>query len=121
MSTSGRGGDALTRAARARGASLKRTRPDYNGLDEDGVLTPLPLTDADYTSAARNVARRFMKDAHGCTGKDCPAPGHAADHGRMSLALWALRLAPDPGTRDGRYDPWGNPKDKSSAGSKPAA
>jgi hypothetical protein len=28
---------------------------------------------------ARGVARHAMRDAHGCTGRGCPSPAHAAD------------------------------------------
>jgi hypothetical protein len=132
MTWAGRGGQdplAVAAAIRAGNQNFKGSRRNLGGSRELPLLaTPrahrtaaqqaerVRLEAEEHTAAARNVARRFMKDWHGCTGHGCASPQHGPDRelqDRMLQALFsreqlqALGLRPDPQVIE--RDEWGNP------------
>jgi hypothetical protein len=76
-------------ASRAAEMNLAPAKPPLAGFWDDGAVLAMPVTDRDaeragkaerrqQKDAARGVARWSMLAAHGCTGKRCRSPQHAA-------------------------------------------
>jgi hypothetical protein len=107
MSTAGKGGDALGRAARIRASAAERApqqRGDYEALQDDALLTRINLSTADWLLACRAIARFTMLRQHGCTGRSCAHQDHTGHRRDRDEALAML----DPtGGRDTRKDGYG--------------
>jgi hypothetical protein len=90
----------------ARHAAMAPTgpeKPPQAGFWDDGAVLAMPAADRDAArareaerrqqrDAARGVARWAMRDAHGCTGKRCRSPQHAAGREVRDLLLEVLGL-----------------------------
>jgi hypothetical protein len=70
-------------ASRAARTPTEPEKKPLAGFYDDCAALAMPAQDEDIKagqqqSAARGVARWSMRDAHGCTGKRCRSPQHAA-------------------------------------------
>lgn len=118
MSTSGRGGDALTQAGRLR-ARNARMKAAVGNLGDEAHLAPIPVDASDELWAARSAARGTMLTHHGCTGRQCRRRGHSAGWVAMRQVLEALGLEGARDGRDERLSEWGYRRKASVSRLKP--